>query len=200
MTHTLTLAQAREHLQFCGSFDRLPTLCSIAPLLEWSDFLTVLGEEWQGCDNIAAYTNVDGELWDTPFSELVFAPLEYRSWMMTPEERSALEALPEIVTVYRGCYANNKRGFSWSLSRSVAEKSPTLHRYSQPGQPLLIRGEVSRDKILALKIGRDEFEVIADRPKIRSISHIRVSGPNPGRTGRLVGEHQPTLPHQQTEC
>lgn len=97
--------------------------------------------------------------------------------MMTGEERAALARLPAVVTVYRGCYANNKRGFSWSLDPAIAATFPTLNRYRQVGQPLLIRATVERDAILALKLDREEQEVIAERPKIVAIRHIRPAQP-----------------------
>lgn len=92
---------------------------------------------------------------------------------MTEAELAALANLPEEVTIFRGCYARNKRGLSWSLDATEAAKFPFYNRYRQLGQPLLIRGKVRRDSILALKLDREELEVIAERPKIEAIRHIR---------------------------
>jgi len=174
---------ARERLRFCNSYNRLDTLIVLADifdghLLEPSEWLRLLGEEWSICDNIAQWSFA---LDDTPFSDLAEYPESWRHCMMTPDELAALNALPPLVTVWRGCYAHNKRGLSWTLDRDVAQRFPLLHRYRHVGQPLLIRAEVARDQILALKLDRNEAEVIAIRPKIRSISHIRLSPGDPAR-------------------
>lgn len=112
------------------------------------------------------------DLWDT--MSLADAR-EAMRFMMTADESAAFGALPTTVTGWRGCYAFNKRGFSWSLDKATAERFPFLRRYRQDAQPLLVRGEVQRDSIMALKLDRNEaeVEVVPSRVKIRAISHAR---------------------------
>jgi hypothetical protein len=81
---------------------------------------------------------------------------------MTAKERKLLSRFPEVVTIWRGCYEANGRGMSWSLDADVAARFPTLNRYRQEGQPLLIEGLVARDRIVFLKQDRDEQEVVVD--------------------------------------
>ena len=140
--------------------------------MEAPEWLTLLGEEWSSCDNISQYAD---ELWDTPFCFLADEPLKQRKYLMTDQEIEALEGLPDVVTVYRGCFKNNKHGLCWTLDRATAEKFPTQHRYRQNDQPLLIQASIRRDLILALFLDRNEAEVIALRPKIRSIRYLRVA-------------------------
>ncbi len=155
-----------------NSYDRLPTLIAMAYDTEYVwDWLTLLGDAWSRCDNISIH--METLINETPFQDLLSDPLTWRDAMMDAEERAALALLPEVVTIYRGCYANNKDGLSWSLDRDVAEQLPLKHRYTQDGQPLLIRATIARDDILALKLDRSEREVIAWQPKVRAISHIR---------------------------
>lgn len=167
----MSLVAARKEIRFCDSYNRLPSVIALSWQMRRADWLTLLGEEWSTCDNISDW---EDDLFDTQFADLSAAPLEFRHHMMTAKEEAALTALPEIVTVFRGCYANNKRGLSWTLEAAMATKFPALHRYRQGGQPLLIRARVSRDEILALKLNREEAEVIAFRPKIEAISHIKI--------------------------
>jgi hypothetical protein len=143
---------------------------SLSWQMKRDDWLTLLGENWSTCDNISEWWD---DLLDTQFADLTESPLDFRHHMMTADEGAALKALPENVTIFRGCYADNKRGLSWTLDKATAAKFPTLHRYRQNGQPLLIRACVARDEILALKLDRREAEVIARRPKIQAISHIK---------------------------
>lgn len=88
-------------------------------------------------------------------------------------ERVALEELPSRVTTYRGCFQHNKEGLSWSMDRQIAASFPLLNGYRSKGQPLLITATVEREKILALKNGRDEAEVIAWRPEIQAIGDLK---------------------------
>lgn len=166
----LDLAALRERLRYANSYSRLPILVDLAWSCEWADWVTVLGEEWSGCDNVAQWAQV--LLDETPLGEIADDPKSLRDLLMTEQERSQLRALPEIVTIWRGCYAHNKWGLSWSLDRAVAAKFPTNHRYQQEGQPLLVKARVRRDEIIALKNDRGEAEIIAVRPKHVSTSHI----------------------------
>lgn len=159
----LDLASARERLKFCGSFERMPWLLEIAWHLSPPEWLTLLGELWEVCDNVGHYK--EELVFDTPFSDLIDSPVDLRGNMMGEEECVALAALPEVITIWRGCYASNKWGLSWSLEKDMAAKFPTLLRYRQAGQPLLVKAEIRRDDVLALKLGRGESEIVAIKPK-----------------------------------
>jgi hypothetical protein len=165
------LAHAMTRLRFANSYSRMPALLELAWLLDAPDWLALLGEHWSDCDNIGEHID---ELFETPFADLMENPAQLRHHMMNDEELRALEALPECVPLFRGCYARNKWGLSWSLHRHVAEKFPTLHRYRQDGQALFVKATVKRSSILALKLCRNEAEVIAWRPKHVSTSHLRL--------------------------
>ena len=92
---------------------------------------------------------------------------------MTAKERKVYAALPDKVTVYRGCYKDNKWGLSWSLDRDVAAKFPRLHRYKQDGQPILVRAIADKAYIAAVKLDREESEIITSRPRHVSTSHLK---------------------------
>lgn len=167
----LTLDEAREQLKFSNSYSRLPDLMGMVWRLEWAEWLTLLGQEWSGCDNIAQHA--DALLDETPLADVWQQPAALRHWLMTDDERAALGALSDTVTIWRGCYAHNKWGLSWSLDRAVAARFPFTHRYRQEGQALLVKATVRRDDVLALKLDRNETEIIAYRPKHVSTSHLR---------------------------
>jgi hypothetical protein len=165
----LTLDQGAAELKYCDSYSRLPTLLNIAWRMDNSDWLTLLGDMWSICDNLGLYID---DWFDTPFGDRQEdCPIVE---MMTPDELAAYEALPSICTVYRGCYKINKRGLSWSLSRQVAERFPTLNRYCQQDQPLLVKAVVKKEKIAAVKLDRNETEIITFWPKHISTSYIRI--------------------------
>lgn len=172
----MSLAEIREAMRYCGSFDRAPKLVQVWLTQDVSDddWLTVLGEEWTVCDSIGHFS--EHLLDDTPLGEVLF-DAEYaasvRHLMMTDAENEAYAALPDKVTIYRGCYAANKWGLSWSLDRDTAAGFPLLHRYRQDGQPLLVKAIADKSRIAFLKLSRSESEVVTYRPRHVSTSYIR---------------------------
>jgi len=173
------MTSTREALRFCNSFNRLPTLISIwfgqYGDIEASEWLRLLGEEWSVCDNIGEFADDTRgvSLWDTPLGDVLTGGLD-GSAMMSAAEQDAFAALPDKVEVWRGCYANNKWGLSWSLDRATAEGFPALHRYRGEGRPLLVRAMADKSKIAALKLDREEIEIITHRPRHISTSKIKI--------------------------
>jgi hypothetical protein len=81
---------------------------------------------------------------------------------MAKEERALYGALPAVVTVWRGCYRCNMRGFSWTTDRHLAAGFPLLNRYwRRRAQPWLVGGQVRREHVAFVCVDRNEAEVIA---------------------------------------
>jgi hypothetical protein len=162
---------AREALRFTNSFNRLPALIDLwhGLAVTQDEWLLLLGEEWTGCDNIGLYLE---DLRDTPLLDVLEGG-DGRALLMDTEERAVFEALPESVTVYRGCYKNNKWGLCWSTDRDVAARFPTLHRYQGEGQALLVKAVARKANIAAVKLDREELEIITWLPRHVSTSHLR---------------------------
>lgn len=166
----MTLDQGRAHVKYANSYNRLGLVIEVAWQLEPADWFTLLGEEWSVCDNIGL--SID-DLRETPFGDTEHDPGFWRDEMMNVVERAAFEALPDQITVYRGCYRNNKWGLSWSLERELAAGYPFLHRYRQDDQALLVKATVPKSDVVALKGDRGESEIICWRPKHISTSKVR---------------------------
>jgi len=71
--------------------------------------------------------------------------------MMNDEERAAFEALPEPITISRGCGAKNMFGCSWSLDRKIAARFPFSSRY-WTDEPKLLTAAISKYRAAALKL------------------------------------------------
>jgi hypothetical protein len=151
----LSRERADEILIFEDSYSRLPTVIKLAKLMERKEWLRLLGDTWTGFDNVGAYQQL--LLKATPFRAAKDGTVFD---MMTEDELAAWRDLPDEVTVFRGCYKNNRDGLCWALDRAVAERFPTLHRYRGDGQPLLIEARVSKHAVAAVKLDRDEFEIV----------------------------------------
>jgi len=162
-------AALRKHLDklmvFCSSYERIPELLSLYyEVPDRTAWFATLGGWWSMCDNISEYFYEISDLLE------IASPSEWAA-MMTDAEQRELALLPPTLTVYRGCYEHNVHGLSWSLDESVARRFPGLHRYRQPGQPLLATARVDK-AVCALNLDRSEQEVIALDPKFISVRPI----------------------------
>ena len=155
-----------DALVMASSYNRLPTLLDMHGWIDDALWLQCLGDEWSRCDNISMYSD---ELSDTPFGWFDGPMPE----MMTQKEVDYYNSLPDDFLVYRGCWAANKWGYSWSLSKEKAEQFTVYARYQQPGQPLLVTARAHRSRVRAVKLDRGESEIIIDRPRCVSTRHIR---------------------------
>lgn len=170
----LTLSEARSILlRECNSFTRLPELIAMQYALGGEDWLRLLGEEWSCCDNIGEHAD---DLWDTPLADLLDTRGHDRDTLrrlvMSEAECEAFDALADQFEVWRGCYALNKWGLSWSLDRSIAAGFPQKHRYRRPEQALLVGARVAKNDVAFLKLDRGEAEVVVHKPRHISTSHL----------------------------
>lgn len=152
----MTELELKQKMNWGNSYERLGLLLDAESLVSRQVFFNVLGEEWGGFDNIRQYKV---EL------KRVFrraSQLELDS-MMSEDDRRAYKALPNVVTVYRGCYPFNRDGLSWTTCREVAEKFTTLNRYSQKGLTSSVIKATVKKTGLVYKGDRSEFEMIIPR-------------------------------------
>ena len=148
-----------------GHFDHLRKLGDLyesRKIRSSKRLLRLLGHVWTRCDNISECM-VDGFNWvfEEATEENMTPGTRHVPLMMTKEERNALAALPQNVTVYRGCGPDNMYGYSWTLDRDVAVQHVYKAFYEQE-KPMLLTMTIDRKCIMALKLGRHEEEVIVD--------------------------------------
>jgi hypothetical protein len=148
--------QLREELDFADSYSRMGALLALksAP-----DFWKLMGEWWGRCDNIAQH-----------WPEIDAAFVRYLKRRRFPI-RAAMDAdalafydsLPQQVEIWRGCYAGNRYGYSWTTDRALAAQFPFFNRYRQPdaeANALLLGGIVAKDTIAFVNTHRAESEVV----------------------------------------
>lgn len=125
----------------------------------YEEWLQLVGNAWTECDIITPYAQTLKEVLgvDGPLRE-----------MMDEKENEAYNALPETVTIYRGCDAERSSGICWTLDEQIANSFPFLHGFETKA-PLLIRAEVKKKHILAVKLDRAENEVITFSANYTSI-------------------------------
>lgn len=155
------LAEARQHIQrHSNSKNRMDMLLDYCPhlrpyglgdkIIRYKHWLQLLGDNWTGCDIVTPYAKVLKRVLG------VDGPL---SSMMDRAENAAYNALPEVVTVYRGCDADSPSWVCWSLHEPVANSFPFLRRF-RAETPVVISVRAKMSRILAVKLSRNEAEVI----------------------------------------
>lgn len=147
---------AERELQFADSYSRADAIMAV---IEYGHprAIELLGENWSTCDS---YPREMRDILRTLPCPALAA--------MTPEEIAFLASMPARVTIYRGCYRHNRKGFSWTTDRAVAERFPFLNRYRhRDEQAILLIGVVQRKNILFAKLDRGESEIVPIPGKVK---------------------------------
>jgi hypothetical protein len=149
-----TFSQARDPFgPGVDSFSRMQVVLENYPAMKRAKWFAQLGDAWTACDNLSDHRQALRAI-------LGVASRSELDAMMDARELSVLAALPTRLEVWRGCYARNRAGLSWTLDPAVARRHVTLNRYTRQAVPVLRRGFVRRDRAV-LKLDRRESEVIA---------------------------------------
>jgi hypothetical protein len=153
-------AVVEDALRWANSYSRADALVDVFAV-DHPRREELLGEEWSSCD---VYPDA---------MRRIIAGLPRPCWRaMDDVEREAYGNLAESVTLWRGCYAENRSGLSWSLSRETAAGFPSLNRYRRPGQPMIIEARIRRERIAFLKLDRREQEVICDPNDVEIVDEV----------------------------
>lgn len=159
--------RAGSFLRFEMLFEALPYFKRKKLLPAW--FATV-GDIWDVCDNIGPHS--------AALKKFLVETEEHWHHLMDDAEFEAWQSLPDMVTIYRGCGEENRLGVSWSLDRVVAEGFPFLNRYEQK-EPRLLTAVVPKLRIIAVKLQRDEREIIALVEEADIVEDTVAVDPNP---------------------
>ena len=92
-------------------------------------------------------------------AHLYYLPVTIADYMH-PGATAFFHALPPMITAFRGCGRGHVLGISWSMDRKIAK---------QFADPVLATARIRRDAVLAVCIGRLEFEIIVDPKYLRGI-------------------------------
>ena len=128
----------------------------IEPYLSDADLGDVLGSCWTRIEQISLDDSITGQ------DVVEWFTRADKSKLMDEEDRASFDALPDMVTVYRGVTSHNKKqkkAFSWSTSRDTAEWF--ADRF-QTGTGEVWTLTVPKERILCSFEGRGEHEVIVN--------------------------------------
>lgn len=130
----------------------------------------LLAGQWDLIENLSNDANVKKS------TVLRWVMAADKAVLMDAEEREVYAALPDVVTIYRGCRtAKAVKGMSWSLSeekaRWFAERGALLSSGKGDGA-LVYRAKIKKEDVVAYLDGRNEEEVIVDFRKLFDVECI----------------------------
>lgn len=152
-SESIDFALADEAAALCTSFTRLPYLLNLYKRFGSNQsWWKLFGEWWSMCDNFCEHYDHVNKIFS-------IASRDQTNLLMNDQEKRFLDALPNEVNIFRGTAKGSRTGFSWTLDKNVAMRFPTLNRY-RTNCPVLRSASIRKELILAIKLDRDESEVI----------------------------------------
>ena len=117
-----------------------------------TQYWKIVGEIWTDTEN--AHQNIN------EWAELFGSDRAERNSLMSEEELAELNALPDTLTVYRGCiHGLNEDGISWTTNRERADWF--ANRFQNPdGEPCVIQQQIAKSEVIAYFTRRGENEVL----------------------------------------
>lgn len=132
---------------------RLDAFMEIQENLSDEEYWSLLGDIWVDSENIWQ----NREEW----AECLTSPRPGRHFLMSEEDRRALEALPDTLTIYRGGIEQNIDGLSWTLDEDQAAFFAKRLQPEVGGLPTLIAtAQILKSDALAYFTGRSEDEIL----------------------------------------
>jgi hypothetical protein len=139
---------------------RLWAFQQIQRRLKHREYWELLGAIWVDSENI--WQNLE------EWREVLTSRRPGRRYMMSEDEREALAAMPEELTIHRG-YSHpggTRLGFSWTLSEDRADWF--ARRLARDGEvPVVLISKVGRADVIAYFTGRGEEEIVVDPRSLR---------------------------------
>lgn len=138
----------------------------IALYHEGYDIIKLCQMNWSGCDNFHHLTE--------EFSDaFLMANANVRSTLLE-EDKEWFDALPDVLTIYRGCAEGRELGLSWSADKSVAEAFARGHRMIKVPDPRLCIATINKYDAFFAFNGREEQEIVWDAEEYESAGKLTV--------------------------
>ena len=143
-----------------NSTNRLPEMLNLLDdcadrEVGWSVFHKVWNScdaTWNYCDDLMNFIDTMG----IHSEEQTGPPTDY----LSPEDREAFEALPNIIPIYRGCSLSKVYGLSWTTDRKIAEKFASGHRGISLVDPVIASLRIPKRHVIGFYTSRKESELL----------------------------------------
>ena len=140
---------------------RVDAFIEVCGMMTDADYWSTLAWLWRDSENIREFPEAWHGLWasDRPG----------REQSMSEEEREALAAMPDEITVYQGHTSERDDGWSWTTELRVAEWFANRFALLEGDTPMVSTGVVSKAEVIAYFTARSESEIVVDRAAVRDI-------------------------------
>lgn len=129
---------------------RLNAFLEHVPELPPEQYWPLVSSVWTDSENIWQNVDVWMDLWS--------ADHHRHDLVMDEDEMEAFNALPDLITVYRGSQSGLPIGLSWTTDHERAEWF--ANRYGQDNA-MVFEGKINKAHVLAYFLGRGEQEIVA---------------------------------------
>jgi hypothetical protein len=161
----LPLDRASKELFTFDSYSRTEAMVYVvlSARREAADQIKVFHEWGNMCDAPWSWRSIIADILRRACSKVSLAEV------LPPEARGFFDALPDLVSVLRGCEQGRERGLHWTTSRATAEKFASGQRCINP-RPTLVTAQIPKRYIFAVFDNRNEAEIVLDPRRLRRLS------------------------------
>jgi hypothetical protein len=150
-----------------NSEDRADEMLDLSTIVESEVFWKVFHHCWSTCDDT-------WDLNDQLVELLSFHHAHDHAWLhMEPQQRAFYDALPKVVTVFRGCSEERIQGVSWTTDAAVARGFARGHRGISPPKPVVARARIPKSGIFTVLVDREEAEIVLNPSELIKIKRSR---------------------------
>jgi hypothetical protein len=150
-----------------NSEDRAYEMLRLTQIVDSEVFWKVFHHCWSSCDDTWALNRALIQC-------LSFHNAEdpARSYM-DREQAKFYTALPDVITVFRGCSKERIRGVSWTTDVAVAEGFARGHRGITPPNPIVARARIPSSEIFTVLLDREESEIVLNPSELIGLKSLK---------------------------
>jgi hypothetical protein len=158
-----------------NSHERLAVVLELldAPSVPAAVFWPVLLSEWSSCDVTPATWLGTERLLDLlrrHHAAPWVAYVEPDTGFPNNDPRPFWAALPDILTVYRGCSRSRVAEIAWTTDRKVAEGFAHGHRFIRTPDPVMAIARIAKLHVFAAFVDRGESGVLLDPDQLTDVT------------------------------
>lgn len=160
----LPFDQAVHELGMFGSYERTEAMVYVmCSTQNATDQMKVFLEWGNMCDAPWRWRSIIADLLRRACSEVSVAEV------LPPDARSIYDALPDLVSIWRGCEQGRERGLHWTTDKAVAERFAKGQRCVNR-LPTIAQAQIPKQHVFAVFACRNEHEIVLDPRRLRRLS------------------------------
>jgi len=146
-----------------NSEDRAHEMLRLTQIVETEVFWKVFHHCWSSFDDTWALNRA---LLQSLSFHNAEDPARYH---MDRKQATFYNALPDVITVFRGCSKERIRGMSWTTDVAVAEEFARGHRGMSPSNHAVAQARIPKSEIFTVLVHREEREIVLNPSELSEI-------------------------------